>query len=390
MPAAQGRSRSEPSSHDWGTVTVVFSDEHEELRRILRGFFADKASEAEVRRVMDTPQGFDSSLWRLMADQLGLPGLAVPEEFGGAGFDSLALTVAFEEMGRALLCAPFFSSVAMAATLLRVGGDREAQRDYLAQIASGTMIATVALAEGAGRWDPAGISMTAARSAGQWSLTGEKTYVLDGCSADLILVVARTPSGLSVFAVEASARTFIAKPLSTLDPTRKQARLVFDSTPARLVGAEGSGWTPVSMMLDHAAICLAAEQVGGAQKMLETTIEYARSRSQFGQLIGSFQVIKHRCAELAVDLEAAKAALLYASWAAAEGADDLPSAASLAKIRCSEVCSRTVLETIQIHGAIGFTWEHPAQLYFRRAKSSELFLGDPSFHRALLAQHSGI
>ena len=371
-------------------MTLVFSEEHEELRRILRGFFADKSPETEVRRVMETAEGYDAALWKQMAVQLDLPGLAIGEDFGGSGPDPLALTVVFEEMGRTLVCAPYFSTAAMAATLLTVGGDAEAQRDYLPRIAAGDMVATVALTERGGRWDEAGITMSATNVDGAWSLTGEKTYVLDGCTAQLILVVARTPAGPTVFAVEASAGGFTAQPLSTLDQTRKQARLVFDSTPARLIGVEGLGWAAVSKMLDRAAVCLAAEQIGGAQRMLETTLEYARSRAQFGRPIGSFQAIKHRCAELAVELEAARATLLYASWVAAQDTPDLPVAASIAKVRCSEVYFRMVLEAIQIHGAIGFTWEHPAQLYFKRAKSSELLLGSPAFHRELLAHRTGI
>jgi alkylation response protein AidB-like acyl-CoA dehydrogenase len=195
---------------------------------------------------------------------------------------------------------------------------------------------------------------------------------------------------VSVFAVERGASGFAANPLETMDQTRKQARLTFDSTPARLIGAEGAGWEPISRMLDLAAAAMAAEQVGGAQRVLEMCVEYAKVRMQFGRPIGSFQAIKHKCADLLLEVESAKSAAYYAGWAAAEDDDEVPAAASLAKAYCSEAYSHAVAENIQIHGGIGFTWEHPAHLYYKRALSSEVLLGDPRHHRELLAQRIGI
>jgi alkylation response protein AidB-like acyl-CoA dehydrogenase len=280
--------------------------------------------------------------------------------------------------------------VALAANLLVTSGDDAAKKDYLPGIADGSTIATVALAESSGRWDAEGVTLQASRAGDGWSLTGEKLYVLDGHVADLILVVARTGEGVSVFATTKGAAGLTTTPLSTMDQTRKQARVNFDSTPARLLGAEGQGWEAVSKMLDLAAVALAAEQVGGAQKVLDMAVEYAKVRVQFGRPIGSFQAIKHKCADMLLEVESAKSAAYYAAWAAVEDSDELPVVASLAKSYCSEAYFHATAENIQIHGGIGFTWEHPAHLYFKRAKSSELLFGDPTYHRELLAQRIGI
>ncbi len=371
-------------------VNFAFSEEQEELRKAVRRFLEDKSPETEVRRLMETTEGYDPAVWSQMADQLGLQGLTIPEEFGGSGYSYVELIVVLEEMGRALLCAPYFSSVALAANLLLVSGDDAAKKEYLPGIASGSTIGAVALAEASGRWDEEGITLPATGSGDSWTLTGEKLYVLDGHTADLILVAARTPAGVSVFAVDKGASGLTATPLSTMDQTRKQARLTFESTPAKLIGTDGAGWAAINKMLDLAAVALAAEQVGGAQKVLEMAVEYAKVRVQFGRPIGSFQAIKHKCADMLLEVESAKSAAYYAGWAAAEDNDELPVVASLAKSYCSEAYFHATAENIQIHGGIGFTWEHPAHLYFKRAKSSELLFGDPTYHRELLAQRIGI
>jgi alkylation response protein AidB-like acyl-CoA dehydrogenase len=287
------------------------------------------------------------------------------------------------------LCAPYFSTVALAATLLLASGDEAAKADYLPGLAAGNSIGTVALAEASGRWDEAGVRLAASGSGDSWSLTGEKLYVLDGHIADLILVAARTSAGVSVFAVAGDAAGLRRESLLTMDQTRKQARLTFEDTPARLVGADGAGWAAISKMLDLAVVALAAEQVGGAQFVLEMAVEYAKNRVQFGRPIGSFQAVKHKCANLLLEVESAKSAAHYAGWAAADDSDELPVVASLAKSYCSEAYFHAAAENIQIHGGIGFTWEHPAHLYFKRAKSSELLFGDPSYHRELVARRVG-
>ena len=371
-------------------MNFAFSDEQEELRAAVRRFLAEKSPETEVRRLMDTTEGYDPAVWSQMADQLGLQSLTIPEEFGGSGFTYVELLVVLEEMGAALLCAPFFSSVALAANALLTSGDDEAKKSFLPGIAAGETIATLAITEDNGKWDFGGIECKAAKSGDGWVLDGHKMFVIDGHVANLIIVAARTSAGVSLFAVQDDAAGLTRTPLPTMDQTRKQARIEFSGTPATLIGADGGAEPGLTKTLDLAAVALAAEQVGGAQHVLDASVEYAKTRIQFGRPIGSFQAIKHKCADMLLEVESAKSAAYYAAWAAAEDSDELPVVASLAKSYCSEAYFHAAAENIQIHGGIGFTWEHPAHLYFKRAKSSELFLGDPSYHRELLAQRIGI
>ena len=371
-------------------MNFAFSEEQEELRRITRQFLESKSPESEVRRLMETEVGYDPGIWKQMGEQLGLQGLAVPEEFGGSGYSYIELVVVFEEMGRALLCAPYFSSVALAANALMHSGDESAKKEHLPGIASGETIATLAFTEDNGRWDEEGITLEASASGDGHTLTGHKMFVLDGHTADLIVVAARTGDGVSLFTVDKDADGLTRTPLATMDQTRKQARLEFDSTPASLLGAAGEGWKTLERVLDLAAVALAAEQVGGAQLVLDSSVEYAKNRIQFGRPIGSFQAIKHKCADMLLEVESAKSAAYYAGWCAAELNEELPVVASLAKAYCSEAYFHCAAENIQIHGGIGFTCEHPAHLYFKRAKSSQLLFGDPEWHRDLLGKRLGV
>jgi alkylation response protein AidB-like acyl-CoA dehydrogenase len=371
-------------------VYFAFTAEQEELRRTVRRFLDEKSPESEVRRLMETDTGYDEAVWAQLSDQLGLQGLAVPEEYGGAGCSAVEVMIVLEEMGRSLYCGPYFSTVAMALPLLEASGDTAAQARYLPRIAQERCIATVALVEASARWDEEGVQMTAQHDGTQWRLSGEKLFVIDGQVADLILVAARTTSGVSVFAVEGDAAALTRSPLSTMDQTRKQSRLRFDGSPAALIGEEGAGWPALSRMLDRAVIALAAEQVGGAERVLEMAVDYAKTRIQFGKPIGSFQAIKHKCADVLLKVESAKSAARYAAWAAAEDSAEVPEVASLAKAYCSESYLHAAAENIQVHGGIGFTWEHPAHLYFKRAKTSELLFGDPVYHRELLATRLAI
>ena len=370
-------------------MNFAFSEEQETLREFVRNFLEEKSSEASVREQMETDNGFDPDVWQQMSEQMGLQSLIIPEEFGGQGFGYVELIVVLEEMGRSLLCAPFFSSVVLAANTLIHSGDESAKAELLPQIASGT-IATLAFTEENGKWDQSGITMQASESDGGYTLDGSKMYVLDGNTAEIILVAAQTANGISLFNVNAEAEGLTRTSLATMDQTRKQSKIDFSGTPATLIGEEGKGWDILSTVLDLAAVGLAAEQVGGAQMCLDMAVEYAKVRVQFGRPIGSFQAIKHKCADMLLEVESAKSAAYYAGWCAAEMNDELPSTASLAKAYCSEAYFHAAAENIQIHGGIGFTWEHPAHLYFKRAKSSELLFGDPTYHRELLAQRIGI
>ena len=371
-------------------MNFAFSEEQDELRKSVRRFLDDKSPETEVRRLMETTEGYDPEVWAQMAEQLGLQSLIIPEEFGGAGFSYVELIVVLEEMGASLLCSPFFSTVALAANALLTSGDTKAQEYLLPGIASGETIGTLAFTEDSGRWDADGITLAATSTADGYALNGHKSFVVDGHVADLILVVGRTDAGLSLFGVKGDAAGLTRTPLATMDQTRKQARLEFADTPAWLIGTDGGAAEGLSKTLDLAAVALAAEQVGGAQRCLESSVEYAKTRIQFGRPIGSFQAIKHKCADMLLEVESSKSAAYYAGWAAAEDSEELPVVASLAKSYCSEAYFHAAAENIQIHGGIGFTWEHPAHLYFKRAKSSQLFFGDPTYHRELLAQRIGV
>jgi len=371
-------------------MNFAFTDEQEELRRTVRAFLDSKSPETAVREQMETEQGYDEAVWKQAAEQLGLQGLAIPEEFGGSGYGYVELGIVLEEMGRALWCAPFFSTVVLAGNTLLHSGDDAAKKEYLPGIASGETIATVAFTEPNGKWDESGIEATATQAGDGWKLNGTKMFVLDGHTADLVIVAAKTPKGTSLFAVDGGAEGLTRTALSTMDQTRKQAKLELADTPATLVGTEGQGWDVLNKVLDLVVIGLAAEQVGGAQKVLDMAVEYAKVRVQFGRPIGSFRAIKHKCADMLLEVESAKSAAYYGLWCASELNDELPSVASLAKAYCSEAYFHAAAENIQIHGGIGFTWEHPAHLYFKRAKSTELLFGDPTYHRELLAQRIGI
>jgi alkylation response protein AidB-like acyl-CoA dehydrogenase len=371
-------------------VNFAFSEEQEELRNIVRSFLDNKSSEETVRELMETENGFDDAVWSQMAEQMGLQSLIIPEEYGGSGYSYVELCVVLEEMGRRLLPAPYFSTVVLAANAILQSGDDAAKKELLPGIASGETKATLALTEANGRWDESGIEATATKSGDGYTISGEKMFVLDGHTADLIVVAAKSDGGTSLFTVQADASGLTREALSTMDQTRKQAKLTFADTPATLLGTEGGGWDVLSTVLDLTAVALAAEQVGGAQFVLEMAVQYAKDRVQFGRPIGSFQAIKHKCADMLLEVESAKSAAYYAAWCAAEMNDELPSVASLAKAYCSEAYFHAAAENIQIHGGIGFTWEHPAHLYFKRAKSSELLFGDPTYHRELLAQRIGL
>jgi alkylation response protein AidB-like acyl-CoA dehydrogenase len=382
-------------------VNFAFSEEQEELRRSVRRFLEDKSPSAEVRRLMETSDGYDPKIWSQMANELGLQSLHIPEAYGGQGFSFVELVVVLEEMGRALLCAPYFSSVCLAANAILNAGTDEQKSALLPGIAAGETIATLAFTEPAGKWDANGITMEAVPNgdgsdgSSGYTLTGTKMFVLDGHTANLIVVAARAAGtggteGISFFTVAGDADGLSRTALPTMDQTRKQAKLEFSGVKAQLLGEEGAGWAALSKTLDQAAVCLAAEQVGGAQKCLDMSVDYAKNRIQFGRPIGSFQAIKHKCADMLLEVESSKSAAYYAGWAAAEDNDELPVVASLAKSYCSEAYFHAAAENIQIHGGIGFTWEHDAHLYFKRAKSSEILFGDPTYHRELLAQRIGI
>jgi alkylation response protein AidB-like acyl-CoA dehydrogenase len=376
-------------------MRLAESTEQRELRASVRRFLAEKSSLPAVRELMETERGYDDAVWRQAGSQLGLVGIAIPEEYGGAGFTFVEQAIVLEELGRSLYCGPYFASAVLAANALLCCGDETAKHRYLPGIAAGELIATLAFTEDGGGWDGtgAGLSATAPPVTGNgdgWRLSGHRGMVLDGHNAGLVLTIAQTPAGPSLFAVDGAATGLSVTVLPTLDQTRRLARMECHDTPAQLVGTEGAAADVLAGTLDIAALALAAEQLGGAQAALDMAVRYAKVREQFDRPIGSFQVIKHRCADLLVEIESTRSAVLYGAWAVAESSDEVPVVASLAKAYASETFAHAAGESIQIHGGIGFTWEHDAHLYFKRANFDEQFLGDPAYHRERLATRIGI
>jgi len=372
-------------------MEFAFTDEQDQFRSVVRRFLSDKSPTTVVRRLMETPEGFDPAVWHQLAAELALTGIHIPELYGGAGFGPVELGIAMEEQGRALLCAPFFSSCVLAAGAITNAATPEQKAHLLPAIANGEIRAALAVTERNGRWDTTGVQATAKRDGDGWTIDGTKSFVIDGCTAQALVVVARTAgsagaAGLSFFIVDPGAAGVTRTPLATMDATRKQARIEFSGAPAELLGEAGAGAGPLARTLDHAAIALANEMVGGAQALLDSAVAYAGMRVQFGRAIGSFQAIKHKCADMLLDVELAKSAAYYAAQAEADGDQQTPGLASMAKAAAADTYMRVAANTIQIHGGIGFTWDHDTHLWFKRAKSSEVLFGDPNHHRELMLQ----
>jgi alkylation response protein AidB-like acyl-CoA dehydrogenase len=374
-------------------MDFAFTPEQEELRETARAFLAEHSSSEQVRRAMESRDGFDPGVWEKIGAGLGWTSAIVPEAYGGSGLSAVELTALMEVMGEHLLCAPFFSTVCLAANALLAGGSEAQKRAHLPAIASGQLRAALAWSEPGSGPDPTDFACEAAASGAGFRLRGRKRYVIDGASAELLVVAARAPgsagdAGVDLFLVPADAAGVSRRALPTMDQTRRQAEIALSDVAvggdARLSGADGAH--ALRRALDLAAVALAAEQVGGAQRCLDASVAYAKERVQFGRPIGSFQAIKHKCANLLVRVESARSAACYAACVAAAGAPELPRAASLAKAYCSEAYFACAGEAIQIHGGVGFTWEYDPHLHFKRAQGSEVLLGDPAWHRERIAR----
>ena len=372
-----------------------FSEEQEMLRHSARSLLERECPSAHVRQMMDDERGYSPELWRKMAD-LGWLGLVLPEENGGAGLNYVDLVVVAEEMGRVLLPSPFIWTLMLAEALSRAGSDEQKHR-FLPAIARGELIATPAHLETSGSWDENGITMAARKSGAGFVLEGDKLFVNDAHVADYFLVAARTGGkrggGITLFAIDAKRPGITVTPLKTMDQTRKLGAVALHgvkASSADVIGEVNHGWTVLDAAIDRAKVALAAEMMGGAQKVLETTVEYTKVREQFGRPIGSFQAVQHKCANMMVDVEGAKSAVYYAAWAVSNDAPDARTAAAVAKAAASDAYRRTAADGIQVHGGIGFTWEHDMHLYFKRAKSSEFTFGDANFNREIVAQLIGL
>jgi len=356
------------------------TDEQRALRDTVADLLARHSDEAQVRALMATDTGFDPAMWRELA-AMGLTGLLIAEQYGGSGAGPVEMGIAMEEMGRALLVGPFLSTAVLVPSLLAEIGDAAECAAVLPRIAAGDVIATVAFAEDGSARLPATIATSAGAIGDAWHLTGYKHFVLDGQLANLLYVLADTDAGPAVFAVDAGATGLDITPLTTVDPTRKQSRLQFVDTPARLVGRPGAGVEAFTAALDRAAVALASEQAGGARRAVEMATEYAKTRYQFGRAIGSFQAVKHMCADMLLEAESAVSAARFVAGSFAEHAPSRIADLALAQAYCSDSFVSVAADNIQVHGGIGFTWEHPAHLYLRRARSDAQLLGSPSWHR---------
>jgi alkylation response protein AidB-like acyl-CoA dehydrogenase len=371
-----------------------FSEEQEMLRSSARDFLAKEAPMTYVRKMMEDEVGFSGDLWKKMAD-LGWMGLILPEEHGGSGLDFVDLIVVLEEMGRVVLPGPFFSTVVLGGVALLAGGSDALKQEILPKLAAGDVRLTLAQLEPSGRWGADGIALEAKPDGSGYVLDGTKLFVPDAHVADHIVVAGRAPGssgtdGVTLFLVDAKAPGIKITQLKTMDQTRRLSEVVLTNVRVagdRVLGTAGQGWALLDRIVDRGRVGLCAEMCGGAQKVLEMSVDYAKVREQFGKPIGSFQAIQHKCANMLVEVESSKSVTYYAAWAVANDVAEAPLAAAMAKAYCSDAYRHVSGEGIQIHGGIGFTWEHDMHIYFKRAKSSEVTFGDATWNRELVAQH---
>ena len=361
------------------------------LRRSVREFLAKECSSKTVRRLMESTDTYDVDLWKKIAG-LGWTALGIPEQYGGVG-TFLDLVVVLEEAGRALLPGPFFSTMGLAVPALIEAGTEAQKKKVLGAIAEGKARATLALTEPSGRWDASSITLSGRQAAGGWQLNGTKLFVPDAGAADYLIVAARTrgegEEGITLFMVEGRPAGMTVKPLETLDLTRRWDEVRFENVqlaPDAVMGAPDKAWPALKRALEWATAALCAEMVGGVQKVLEDSTEYAKTRQQFGKPIGIYQAVSHKIADMLLLSESGRSATYYAAWAVDADAPDRSLAASMAKAYVSDAYRKVAGDGIQVHGGIGFTWEHDMHLYFKRAKSSEVTLGDATYHRELVAQ----
>ena len=364
-----------------------FTEDQEELRRYVRRWLDERAPFDVVRRIMESDRT-DPVLWRELGE-LGWPGMTIAPSFGGAGYGFGEMAVLAEEMGRTLFPSPFLASVVLGSYLIDSLAPEDFKGPLLSEIASGTRTATVAVADRDGEWKTDGFSTVAQFDGDRWVLSGSKGYVLDGYSADTLLVAASTDKGTGIFLTERRGSAAVFTPLDVMDLTRPLANVDFDECEVELLAVGDRAVDALTKMTQRGVAYLAMEQVGAAQACLDMSVAYAKQRHQFGRAIGSFQAIKHMCAEMLVEIESAKSAAYHLASVIDTDPVETAVVVPLAKSYCSEVFYRCASDTIQIHGGIGFTWEHDAHLYFKRAKSSSLLFGAPSTYRQSLADRIG-
>lgn len=371
-------------------MAAELSADQRSLRELVRDFLAQRVDEQVVRAAMEAPAGLDLALWDEFAG-LGLCGLAVPERYSGSGCGPTEVALVIRELGRTLAPLPFFSTVALASSVLLHSGDSAACERLLPDLAAGRRRATVALVEPSWNWQPQVVHTTARKRHTEWHLNGAKTFVVDGATTDIILLAAQTPAGVGLFEIHADAPGLTRTSLATVDQTRRLARIDLADTPAHPFGTAGTALDIVERALVLANIYLAAESVGGTERVLASAVEYAKQRRQFGRPIGSFQAIKHKCADMHVDFETSRYTMQHAvSAVTASDFREAGAAAAVCAALCHETFLRCAAENIQIHGGVGFTWEHHAHLYYKRAQANSVLLGDDVHHRRALAVSVGL
>jgi alkylation response protein AidB-like acyl-CoA dehydrogenase len=371
-----------------------FNEEQELLRGQARDFLDKQCPTSRVRELMASDRCYDDAMYAQMAS-LGWTAIPFPEEYGGLGLGIVDLTVVLEEMGRHVTPAPLQSAVGLAGmTLLHGGSDAQKQR-LLPSLCEGESVGTVALVEESGRWDAEGVQLPAQRSGDAYLLSGEKLYVPDAHVADWMIVAARSGNGggggdgVTLLLVDTAGPGVSVRTMKTMDQTRRLCVVSFDGVEVgadAVVGSEGRGWSVLRKGLDRALVAISAELCGTAQRALEMSVEYAKTRQQFGRPIGSYQAVSHKCADMLVQVESAKSLTYYAAWAVDNDVPEAPLAAAMAKAYASDAARLVTGAAIQVHGGIGFTWEHDMHLYFKRAKWGETTLGDAVFHRERVAQ----
>lgn len=380
-------------------MEFAFTEEQEMIRETAASFLAEVSDSAAVRRAMTSEQGYESALWERICTEMYWQAIHVPEPHGGMGLGYVELVAMMEQMGRYLLCSPFFSTVCLAANALRVAGSEEQQAQFLGQLCEGKLTAALAFNGGSSRWDAESITATWRREGEHYLLNGDYRYVVDGHSAKLLIVAARAENtageeGIGLFLLPADTAGVSRQWLPTMDQARKQAAVQLKDVSLGVdaaMGEPGQCWESLEKVIDLATIALAAEQVGGCQQLLDMTVAYTGERVQFNRTIASYQAVKHKAADMMLKTEVARSAIYYAACVAQEAleggplAGELSEAASVAKSYCSDAYFSIAGDSLQLFGGVGFTWEYDVHLYLKRAKSSEHLLGNGAFHRERLA-----
>tara|TARA_B110000014_G_scaffold264284_1_gene264639 strand:- start:3632 stop:4771 length:1140 start_codon:yes stop_codon:yes gene_type:complete len=379
-------------------MEFVFTEEQELLKESAKSFLTEHSNSLKIREAMNSSLVYDQEVWKKISRDMGWLALLIPEEYEGLGLSWVDLSALLEEMGYFLLCSPFHSTICLGVTCLMNAGNLEQKAHYLPEVAKGNLLLTLACLESGGDWSPEGISSSYIKRDNKYFITGTKKYVPYGHAANKIIVASRVkgslgPRGITLFLIDSNTKNLDVSKLTTMDQTRPQSSIILDEVEVSeesVIGEEEKGWEILDKVRSFGALGSSAEQVGGAQRTLDMTCEYVLEREQFGRKVGSFQSIKHRLADMMVLVESARSAIYYASCIAESDTREFEESVSISKSYCSEAFFKCAADAIQLHGGVGFTWEYDTHLFFKRAKSSEIYFGDPSFHKNKISNLLGI